>query len=98
MKTVIMIRTIKSFEEITKFDESKKTVVNVAERMKRYQDMVFFDNEIYNILFLWRIIYKSAGGHGILIGLGSAGRTTYVKIASDLCRFTTNIFKFNRQI
>ena len=47
-----MIRTIKSFEEITKFDESKKTVVNVAERMKRYQDMVFFDNEIYNILFL----------------------------------------------
>ena len=54
--------------------------------------MVFFDNAIYNVFFLRRIIYKSVGGHGILIRLGSSGRTSYAKIASDLCGFTTNIF------
>ena len=85
-------RTIKPFEEITEFDELKKTVVSAAESMRKYQDMVFFDNAIYNVFFLRRIIYKSVGGHGILIGLGSSGRTSYVKIASDLCGFSTNIF------
>ena len=85
-------RSIRPFEEITEFEELKKTVVNAAQSMRKYQDMVFFDNSIYNIFFLRRIIYKSVGGHGILIGLGSSGRTSYVKIASDLCGFTTNIF------
>ena len=85
-------RTIKPFEEVTEFDELKKTVINAVESMHKYQEMVFFDNAIYNVFFLRRIIYKTVGGHGILIGLGSSGRTSYVKIAGELCGFTTNIF------
>ena len=51
--------------------------------------MVFFDEAIYNVFFLRRIIYKNCGGHGLLIGLGSSGKTSYVKIASDLCGYKT---------
>jgi len=60
--------------------------------MHKYQDMVFFEEAIYNVFYLRRIIFKNVGGHGVLIGLGSSGRTSYVRIASDLCGFKTSIF------
>ena len=79
----------RTYEEISEFDELKKMLLSKIEAMHKYQDMVFFDEAIYNVFFLRRIIYKNCGGHGLLIGLGSSGKTSYVKIASDLCGYKT---------
>ena len=38
------------------------------------------------------MLFKNKGGNGILIGLGSSGRTSYSKIASDLSGFRVNIY------
>ena len=54
--------------------------------------MVFFDEAIYNVFFLRCMLFKNKGGNGILIGLGSSGRTSYSKIASDLSGFRVNIY------
>ena len=80
------------FEELGEFDELRKIILAKIEAMHKYQDMVFFEEAIYNVFYLRRIIFKNVGGHGVLIGLGSSGRTSYVRIASDLCGFKTSIF------
>ena len=54
--------------------------------------MVFFDEAIYNVFFLRWMLFKNEDGNGILIGLGSSGRTSYSKIASDLSGFRVNIY------
>ena len=83
----IIEKKARIYEEISEFEELRKLLNNKIESLHKYQDMVFFDEAIYNVFFLRRIIYKTCGCHGLLIGLGSCGKTSYVKIASDLCGF-----------
>ncbi len=73
----IIEKKIKPYEEITEFDELKKLILSKIESLHKYQDMVFFDKAIYNEFFLRCMLFKKEGGNGILIGLGSSGRTSY---------------------
>lgn len=74
----------RSYDEISEFEELTKLILAKIEGLSNpHKEMVFFEEAIYDVIFIRRIIYRSCGCHGLLIGLGSSGRTSYVKIASE---------------
>ncbi len=74
----------KIYEEVTDFDELRKNILQKVQTNKSYGNMVFFDQAISYICILNRILNKNNGGHGLLIGTGASGRTSYLKIACEL--------------
>ena len=70
------------YDEINDFEELKTRIVN--SQQAKHETMVFFDQAVSYICILNRILNKTYGCHGLLIGTGANGRSTYLQIASEL--------------
>jgi dynein heavy chain len=76
-----------SYDDITDYEDLKQAILAKVKSDKAFDNMVFFDQAINYICVINRILNKSIGGHGLFIGLGASGRTSYIKIASVLSNF-----------
>lgn len=74
------------YDEVVEFSELKSKIINTP--IASSETMVYFDQAIEYICILNRIVNKSYGGHGLLIGTGANGRSIYLNIAAILSGFT----------
>ena len=88
----------KIYDEVNDFDELRKLILQKVSNNKSYSNMVFFDQAINYICILNRIINKNNGCHGLLIGTGASGRTSYLKIACDLSNVKLNSLNSGKEM
>ena len=88
----------KIYDEVSDFDELRKLILQKVSNNKSYSNMVFFDQAINYICILNRIINKNNGCHGLLIGTGASGRTSYLKIACDLSNVKLNSLNSGKEM
>ncbi|MCQ2815651.1 MAG: hypothetical protein MJ252_00145 [archaeon] len=86
-------KAARTYDEVPEYEELRKLLMSKVEPLKKYDDMVFFEEAVYRVFFLRRLLYRTVGCHALLIGLGSSGRSSYSKIASEISGFKT--VKFN---